>query len=114
MDVSRQRPQSVRNDRRANAGPGYHAAIVDMLDHLVAKLSLQWDWQHDGASDKAGYANQRDFGAVQTVHERVFLSLMQIAQKMEDGSSTGFAYFTLVGLSICRWGHPLPAGRATA
>jgi len=100
MDISRQRPQSVRNDRRANAGPGYHAAIVDMLDHLVAKLSLQWDWQPDGATDKAGYATQRDFGAVQTVHERFFLSLMQIAQKTEDGSFIGFAFCTPEGLSF--------------
>ncbi len=53
--------------RSSNAGPGYHAAVIDMLDKIAQSLSVTW---HRVASngemlDETGFATGRDFAALQ-------------------------------------------------
>jgi hypothetical protein len=40
------------------AGPGYHAALVDLCDRLQAEIGLKWRW--DAGGDQTGYALDRD------------------------------------------------------
>jgi hypothetical protein len=54
----------VRNNRVAFdaktsvSGPGYHAALIDLCDHLRADLGVVWRW--DAGGDETGYATDRD------------------------------------------------------
>ena len=41
------------------AGPGYHAALVDLCDHLQADLGIRWRWEAGG--DETNYAVDRNF-----------------------------------------------------
>lgn len=45
------------------AGPGYHAAIVELCDRLQSELEIAWRWGSGG--DETGFALDRDFEALQ-------------------------------------------------
>jgi hypothetical protein len=53
--------------RSSNGGPGFHAAVVDLLDHLAVTLSLEWVWADSSGAplDETDYARTRDFAALQ-------------------------------------------------
>lgn len=54
--------------RSSNGGPGYHAAAIDLLDHIANALSVTWNWvASDGSPlDETGYATTRDFPELQS------------------------------------------------
>lgn len=45
------------------AGPGFHAALIDLCDALERMLGLEWNWRAGG--DETGFAISRDRGALQ-------------------------------------------------
>lgn len=75
--------------RTSNAGPGYHAAVVDMLDHLAEACGLTWDWGQGGdrSFDETGYALTRDVKALQREHGKFLRNLMETS--LEHGSDNG-------------------------
>lgn len=64
--------------RSSNTGPGYHAAVIELLDHLETELQLAWDWGGAGdmCTDETGYAVSRNFGDLQYEMVRFFELLM--------------------------------------
>jgi hypothetical protein len=55
---------AVVSAKTSNAGPGYHAFLVKVLDDVGRSLGLTWEWEHDeeGESfDETGYFHERDF-----------------------------------------------------
>jgi hypothetical protein len=45
------------------AGPGYHAALVDLCDHLQIELGIVWRWE--GGGDQTNYAVHRSLAELQ-------------------------------------------------
>jgi len=76
--------------RTSNGGPGYHAAIIDLLDYLASTLKIEWNWGHigDDCLDETGYAIARDFGSLQNQMSEFFVTLMKLIQRqnMNKGS----------------------------
>jgi hypothetical protein len=75
--------------RTSNAGPGYHAAAIDLLDALAGACGLTWDWgqQDDHRFDETGYAVTRDFAALQREHASFLRNLMDAS--LESGADNG-------------------------
>jgi hypothetical protein len=44
--------------KTSTAGPGYHAALIDLCDQLRAQLGIAWRW--DGGADQTNYAVERN------------------------------------------------------
>jgi hypothetical protein len=63
--------------RSSNGGPGYHSAVIDMLDDLARTLKLTWNWgmSLEQCSDETAYALSRDFPQLQE-HMAGFLRLL--------------------------------------
>lgn len=53
--------------RTSPGGPGLHALIVDVLDHVEREQRLAWRWQDESGecTDETAYAHTRDFDALQ-------------------------------------------------
>ncbi len=70
--------------RSSNTGPGFHAAVVDLLDHLAEQLKITWGWTAtDGTPlDETGFAQTRDFAALQATMAGFLTSLAGVAQQM--------------------------------
>ena len=51
-------------------GAGYHAAFIDLCDHLGDDLGLDWQWQLSGnqSGDETEYAVRRDFENLREQH----------------------------------------------
>jgi hypothetical protein len=50
--------------KTSNAGPGYHAFLVTVLDSVGKSLGLNWEWDQDEAGenlDETGFFHERDF-----------------------------------------------------
>lgn len=48
--------------RTSTIGPGYHAALVELLEQAGRACGLEWDW----SEDESGYGVDRDFGKLQS------------------------------------------------
>ncbi len=72
--------------KTSSAGPGYHAAIIDLCDHFGRELGLQWRW--DVGGDETGYAVSRD----RAVLEDVFLEQLRGFADFWDQSDASLAY----------------------
>lgn len=84
--------------RSSNGGPGYHAAAIDLLDHIANALSVTWSWvASDGSPlDETGYATTRDFAALQTT---MAAFLKQLCGSVSVSDDQG--YIPSRGLSFC-------------
>lgn len=51
--------------KTSTVGPGYHAFVVDLLDRMAVDMQLQWQWDAEDSGDDTGYAQNRDFPALQ-------------------------------------------------
>ncbi|MEC7291456.1 MAG: hypothetical protein VXW22_15335, partial [Pseudomonadota bacterium] len=81
--------------RSSTAGPGYHAAVITMLDHLANELHLSWDWGGVGemCTDETGYAVSRNIEDLQSEMLRFFQVLMEsAAEHDQNGSSLCIPY----------------------
>ncbi|MCU0829096.1 MAG: hypothetical protein MUE52_17305 [Tabrizicola sp.] len=83
--------------RSSNGGPGYHAAVIDLLDQIAAALSVTWQWvASDGTHlDETGYATTRDFAALQS---RMADFLLQLCGSV---TGPGFQAGDEQGISLC-------------
>jgi hypothetical protein len=72
------------------AGPGYHAAVVDLCDALARALGLQWLWSlPEGRSgDDTGYAADRDSAWLEREFVSQFVALVQSASERASGASS--------------------------
>ncbi len=95
--------------RTSNAGPGYHAAAIDLLDDLADSCGLAWDWgqRADRTFDQTGYALTRDFEALQQEHARFLRNLMDAS--LERGDDNG-AFCLPWGLGLEEGGLSCPMG----
>lgn len=95
--------------RTSTAGPGYHAAVIDLLDALAETCGLAWDWgqQADRSFDETGYAVTRDFAALQQEHAGFLRDLMEAS--LESGADSG-AFCVPWGLGIDEEGLACPLG----
>lgn len=67
--------------RTSTVGPGYHAAVVEMLDRMAEELQLVWDWGSSVTScaDETGFAIVRDYDELQGEMIIFFKALMKTA-----------------------------------
>ncbi|WP_084420536.1 hypothetical protein [Henriciella litoralis] len=80
----------VVNFRSSNTGPGYHAAVVGMLEDVAHQLSFNWNWGGvgDQCTDETGYVVDRDFSSLQGQMAEFLRSLTRShrSQAFEGGS----------------------------
>jgi len=95
--------------RTSTAGPGYHAAVIDMLDALGDRCGVAWDWgqQPDRSFDETGYAVTRDYAALQRDHASFLRNLMDAS--LESGLDN-VAFCVPWGLGIEEDGLACPMG----
>jgi hypothetical protein len=57
--------------KTSTAGPGYHAALIDLCDHLQGQLGIEWRWE--SGADQTNYAVDRNFAELyETFLDQVF------------------------------------------
>jgi hypothetical protein len=94
--------------RTSNSGPGYHAAVVDLLDHIgrEARMAFEWGTATD-SGDETHYAVARDFGALQQAHARFMQTLGTISLREE---MEGHVLCLPIGLGMDVTGIAAPQG----
>lgn len=79
----------VVDAKTSGVGPGYHAALVELLDRVGVALKQPWDWNdEDACVDETGFALRRDFGRLQEAmlaHFRALCQLVVDPKKTHDG-----------------------------
>jgi hypothetical protein len=95
--------------RSSSVGPGYHAAVIDMLDYLASELQMSWDWGGAGnmCADETGYALSRSFEDLQFEMVRFFQLLIETAA---DHNQNGGALCLPYGLGQDRGEISCPLG----
>lgn len=95
--------------RGSNGGPGFHAAVVDFLDHLEGQLRLKWIWTAtDGSSlDEAGYATTRDFAQLQRTMTGYMTDLVAIYADPALPRPAAFCVPFGIGLEVGKIACPL-------
>jgi hypothetical protein len=63
--------------KTSTVGPGYHAFLIELLQHLGESLNLKWEWNQENA-DEAGFVESGDFVALQQEMARFWKSLGHI------------------------------------
>jgi hypothetical protein len=107
--------------RSSNAGPGYHAVVIALMDDLSTHLSIPWQWTvSDGQPlDETGFATTRDVRALQ---HATTTFLKQIASIATDYSIRGYTSNALCipaglgnpALGVCCPLGPVSAARIAA
>ena len=98
----------VAHFQSQSAGPGYHAFAIEALEAIGARAGLTWSWRGaDGPLDETGYAETRDFAALQTAVRDFALSLCRI---VETEGLRPDALCVLLGLTAPDEGIACPAG----
>lgn len=92
FDVSKGRV--VFDAKTSIGGPGFHAATIDLCDHLAADLGLRWRW--DVGGDQTGYAQHRDFSRLESDFTHQFLSFCEFYDR---STGKGFALNLAEGLA---------------
>jgi hypothetical protein len=95
--------------RSSNGGPGYHAAVIELLDDLAITLKMSWNWRNsDGeCTDETEFALNRDFAQLQAKMADFLKFLMRwVAQ---EGPRSGPICLPL-GLGVDSEGYSCPLG----
>lgn len=102
--------------RSSNAGPGYHAAVIALMDELSAQLSIPWQWvASDGQPmDETGYATTRDIAALQRAMAMFVQQITAIATKYAREGSTNQSLCLPAGLGHADPGVCCPLGPVSA
>lgn len=69
----------------SDAGPGYHAALVDALDRMADAGGFVWT-ESDSHADETGYFSIRDFSGLQASHADFMRSIFSIALRQIGGA----------------------------
>jgi len=53
--------------KTSSAGPGYHAWLVNFVEHIGERVGITWDWRDgdEDSADETDYHSHRDFGRLQ-------------------------------------------------
>lgn len=101
--------------RSSNGGPGFHAAVAEMMEHLDRQLDLGWRWT-DGEGydlDETGYARHKDFAALQGSMANFLRGLLSRAVVNTPGAGNALCLPTGLGLTGEDVNRPLgPQSRA--
>jgi hypothetical protein len=60
--------------KTSTVGPGYHAFLIELLQHLGRLLNLKWEWDQDSA-DEANFAQSGNFAVLQQEMAKFWKSL---------------------------------------
>ena len=95
--------------RTSNTGPGYHAAVIDLLDALAQQLRLEWQWGSAGeyCTDETNFALQRDFSDLQS---RMANFLRQLMGSLPTDYHSRVAICIPSGLGLREEGIACPLG----
>lgn len=96
--------------RTSNAGPGFHAAVIGLLDHLETDLKIQWIWKSSTGEplDETGYALHRNFHSLQMSMSEFLTALCRVYQNASDDLSLSLCL--PLELAGCRNGILTPKG----
>ncbi|MDP1661020.1 MAG: hypothetical protein Q8L55_03810, partial [Phycisphaerales bacterium] len=82
----------VVSAKTSTVGPGYHAAVVSIIDE-IGMAGFEWDWTEDDNSsgDETGYSTHRNFSRLQQSMAEFFGNLMKVVEEQVfdeyDGSA---------------------------
>lgn len=62
------------------AGPGFHAALIDLCDQFEKDIGMKWRW--DAGGDDSGYAIDRDFARLQRAFAGQFLGYCEACKDL--------------------------------
>lgn len=87
--------------RSSNLGPGFHAAVVEMLDRIARDVQFTWAWTaSDGEDlDETGFARSRDYDALQLAMLRFLGSLGRFAQAHYNRTESAPSFCLPLGLA---------------
>jgi len=92
----------VLDARTLEVGPGYHAFVVGFLDYLTRHH--QWVWELRAATrhfvDDTGYAQDRNFAALQTLMAGEFTAMCQGLVELEAGDRSPQNVWLPQGLNL--------------
>jgi len=75
--------------KTSSVGAGYHAAFIDLCDHLENKLGLEWNWKLSGqeSGDETGYAISRNFKKLREQHFEQAATILKhvFSENMQNG-----------------------------
>jgi hypothetical protein len=75
--------------KTSSVGAGYHAAFVDLCDHLEIKLGLKWNWMLSGqeSGDETDYAVSKNFKNLQGQHFEQAVAILNhvFSENMQHG-----------------------------
>lgn len=80
--------------KTSTTGPGFHAAVVKLLNHIGSACGLAWKWRGSGddegdeAADETGFAVHGDYARLQGAFASFLGSLADVLLEKHDGSST--------------------------
>ncbi|MDX2146640.1 MAG: hypothetical protein SFZ23_03880 [Planctomycetota bacterium] len=85
LEISAEHGFVVASTKTSTAGPGFHAAVVDVLDRLGKACSLAWMWDEEGSPDETGYALDRDYAKLQQAMASQFRAVAEaIGDHLEE------------------------------
>lgn len=67
VDISYDGRDVTLSAKTSSAGPGYHAWLVNFVDHIGERVGITWDWRDgdEDSADETDYHSHRDFGRLQ-------------------------------------------------
>ena len=80
--------------RTSTCGPGYHALVCDLADHLALNCGLQFR-ETDDDFDETGYFRHRDFESLQREHAHWFQEVAQVVINQYQHEVAGSLRLTL-------------------
>lgn len=77
--------------KTSSCGPGYHAMLVDFLEHLGAKIGVEWQWRDDDEepADETGYHGHRDFERLQLAMSEQLKATAEALLQHDDLNNIG-------------------------
>lgn len=72
--------------KTSSVGAGYHAAFIDLCDHLESRLGLEWQWNlsNGESGDETSYVTKRDFSNLKALHFEQGMALLNHISGMEN------------------------------
>jgi hypothetical protein len=72
--------------KTSTVGPGFHAFLIELLEHVGKSLDLNWNWCRENA-DEAGFEQLKDFTALQKEMAKFWKSLAGVLLEHSAGGA---------------------------